>query len=320
MALGNELIVQAAAGDRAAFDMLAEACRPWLFGLCFRLVHDRDTAEDLVQETLVAAFRGLSQLREPASFRPWLGRIAVNACRMHLRRVSAARETAGLAEEPAGPEPASCDAPPAVADALAKIDSVSRRVLILLYADGLSYAEVAETLSLSVSATKSRLHRARERLRKEMLMMVTPEEKIRLGVSPEAPWALRTVLLVEPEDELRTALRDAIAAAGYEVVVLPTGEAALEAARAKRGQLLILDKHCVEPNWVEVLTLLQGDAWARENLPIGVLIDGDERDVFLAWQAGAVVCLTRPFDVDELVGYVNRMERLWPEELRPGLQ
>jgi RNA polymerase sigma-70 factor (ECF subfamily) len=318
MAREDQLVVRAAAGDSAAFDALVEACRPWLFGLCFRLVHDRDTADDLVQETLMAAFRGICQLRDPSSFRPWLGRIAVNTCRMHLRRVSAAGETVALSDAIAAPHSDPCDSTPAVGEALARVDSASRRVLILLYADGLSYAEVAETLSLSIPAAKSRLHRARERLRKEMMTMMTPEEKGRLGVSAEAPWALRTVLLVEPDDELRAPLQEAIAAAGYEVVALPTGEAALEAVKAKRGQMLILDTRCVEPNWVEALTLLQGDAWARENVPVAVLIDRSERDVLLAWQAGVAVCLTRPFHIDELVEYVCRMARLWPEELRPG--
>jgi RNA polymerase sigma-70 factor (ECF subfamily) len=298
--------------------MLAEGCRPWLFGLCFRLVRDREAADDLVQETLLAAFRSLSQLREPASFRPWLSRIAVNACRMHLRRLVSAPETTAPAEVPCQPEHVPWEAPPAVADGLARIGSADRRALRLLYGDGLSYAEMAEVLSLSVSATKSRLHRARERLRKEMLTMMTPQEQIRLGVISETPWTLRTVLLVEPDPGLCGALRDAIAAAGYEVVALPTGEAALDAARERRGQMLILDKRCLEPNWMEVLTLLQGDAWARENLPIAVLVDRNDRDVFLAWHAGAAVCLTRPFDVSELVEYVRRMERLWPDELRPG--
>src|SRR5208337_4962388 len=141
------------------------------------------------------------------------------------------------------------------------------------------------------------LHRARERVRKEMLKMMTPEEKAAVGVTEEAPWALRTVLLVEPETSLRTAIQAALMGAGYEVVVLPTGEAALDAAARRRGQLLILDKHCGAPNWVEVLTLLQVEEWSRENLPIVVLIDppsgaetevkAPRRDILLAWQAGA---------------------------------
>jgi len=147
--------------------------------------------------------------------------------------------------------------------------------------------------------------------------MMSPEEKARLGVCEEAPWALRTILLVEPEESVRASLRDGLTAAGYEVVLLPTGEAALGAAAEHRGQMLILDKHCGEPHWVEVLTLLQVAAWSRENLPVGVLVDpGNQRDLLLAWQAGAVLCLTRPPSTEEVVRYVKRIEKAWAEGWR----
>ena len=146
--------------------------------------------------------------------------------------------------------------------------------------------------------------------------MMDPGQKARLGVTEEAPWALRTILLVEPDEPVRTSLYEGLTAAGYEVVLLPTGEAALAAAAERRAQMLILDKHCGEPNWVEVLTLLQADAWTRENLPVGVLVDGGERDVFLAWQAGAVLCLTRPPATEEVVKYVKGVAQQWAEGWR----
>ena len=312
----RELVSRAAAGDAGAFGALAEGCRPWLLGLCFQLVRDRHAAQDAAQEALVQALRGIAQLRHPERFRAWLSRIAVNVCRMHLRRVpSAAAGPLGPAQ--AGPPgEASQEAPLGVEEALSRISPVQRRILRLFYAEGLSHAEVGDALALSPAAVKSRLHRARERLRKEMLKMMSPEQKARLNIREEAPWALRTILLVEPEESVRESLREGLTAAGYEVVLLPTGEAALQAAAEHRGQMLVLDKHCEEPNWVEVLTLLQADAWARENLPVGVLVDGGERDVFLAWQAGAALCLTRPPSTEELVGYVKRIGKAWAKGWR----
>jgi RNA polymerase sigma-70 factor (ECF subfamily) len=312
----TNLVLQAAAGDREAFGRLAETCRPWLFGLCLRVVRDSCAAEDLVQQALLLAWRDLAQLREPERFRAWLSRIAANVCRMHLRRRLARPAEMPLAEEaPAG----TCEAPDAplgVDQALVGLDLADRRMLTLFYGEGLSHAEVGEVLALSAAAVKSRLHRARERLRKEMLAMMTDEQKTRLDVTEKAPWKLRTILLVEPDSDVRESLRKALTAAGYEVLMLPTGEAALAAVRERRGQLLILDKHCGEPHWIEVLVLLQADAWSRENVPVAVLIDpGSERDVILAWQAGAQLCLTRPPLPDELVGFVKRLERLWPQEL-----
>jgi len=314
----RQLVERAANGDRDAFDALVQSCRPWVFGICLRLVHDSRTAEDLTQDVLLQAFRRLGQLRQPDRFRSWLSRIAVNACRMHLRRLlSRPGEASGVAQALA---PAEMDAPPpfGVDDALTRIDPVSRRVLLLFYSDELSHAEIAEALSLSAAAVKSRLHRAREQLRREMMKTMSKEEKAKLGVPEEKPWALRTVLLVEPEEAIRQPLLAGLQAAGYEVVALPTGEAALEAVKQRRGQMVILDKDCVEPNWVEVLTLLRVDAWSRENVPVAVLVDPDvERDLLLAWQAGAEVCLHRPPEVDRLVGYVTHIAATWGKDLKP---
>jgi len=316
---GPDLIQKARNGDREAFGSLAEACRPWLYGLCFRLVRDQGTAEDLVQETLLRTLRDLPMLRDPRRFRPWLSKIAVNVCRMHLRRLQVRPAELPLAAEESQSLPTGADSPPRVKEALAALDTTSRRVLMLYYGDELSQAEISELLALSPAAVKSRLHRARERIRKEMVAMMSEKQKQKLGVSGKKPWKLRTILLVEPDESVRESLHRALMAAGYKVIALPTGEAALAAAAERKGQLLILDKHCVEPNWIEVLTLLQADSWSRENLPVGVLVDANNaRDRILAWQAGAVLCLTRPPDVQEVVGFVKRLERLWPEEYRPN--
>jgi len=149
--------------------------------------------------------------------------------------------------------------------------------------------------------------------------MMSENQKDRLGIAEGAPWKLRTILLVEPEAAIREPLRKALTAAGYDVETLPTGEAALAAISEGRDQLLILDKHCGEPNWVEVLTLVQVDAWSRENVPVGVLVDPDsQRDRLLAWQAGATFCLTRPPQPREVVDLVARVARLWPDDLGVG--
>jgi RNA polymerase sigma-70 factor (ECF subfamily) len=313
----HELVLLALAGSAEAFDALAERCRPWLYGLCFRLTHDRASAEDLVQETLLLAFRDLKQLRDPDRFRPWLSRVALNVCRMHLRRLAATpQELAGAQSEHTRGH-AEDDSPFGVDQALAQLDVPNRRVLSLFYGEGLSHAEVGELLGLSAAAVKSRLHRVREQLRKEMLSSMTERQKARLGVAEEKPWVLKTILLVEPDEQIRESLREALSTAGYDVVVLPSGEAALAEIAKHRGQMLILDKHCAEPHWIEVLTLVQADAWSRDNVPVTVLVDGGERDTTLAWQAGAQICLTRPPQLAEVVYFVGRVAQLWPQDHAP---
>lgn len=305
------LVRRAVAGDEEAFGDLAERCRPWLYGICFRLVGDGATADDLVQETLVRALRDLTQLREENRFRPWLARVAVNVCRMHLRRVLGAPQ-ALVPESAAGAAEQRNSLEDETSEALLALDRRDRRLLALFYGEGLSHRELAEVLSLSASAVKSRLHRSRERLRKEMLAIMSEEERERLGVADDSEWKLRTILLVEPEEELRGALLAGLREAGYEVKMLPTGEAALQAIERREGQFLILDKHCVEPHWTDVLALVQVDEWSRKNVPVGVLIDPDtRRDLLLAWQCGAQFCLTRPPDIGEVVEMVRRIAEAW---------
>jgi len=313
----TELVLRAQAGDREAFGVLCERCRPWVLGLCLRLLGDRSAAEDAAQEALLLALRDLPQLRDPQRFRGWLGRIAVNVCRMRLRQILAhPAESLDSLEEMRG-SPGDHEELLPVEQALARLDAATRRLLALFYVEGLSQRELAEVLALSETAIKSRLHRARERLGKEMLAMMTKDQRERLGAAEPAQWALRTVLLVAPEEGMRSPLLQALRQAGYEVVMLPTGEAALEAVAQRRGQMLILDKYCVEPHWTEVLLMIQVDAWARENVPVGALVDDSQRDRILAWQGGAMVCLTRPPQAAEVVRFVDRIARLWPEEMHP---
>jgi len=147
---------------------------------------------------------------------------------------------------------------------------------------------------------------------------MSDHEKASLGVPDGEPWMLKTVLLVEPEEGLRGALLAALKAAGYDVAMLPTGEAALEAIDRGEGQFLLLDKHCGEPHWTEALALVQLAAHRGRNVPVGVFVDPEsERDVFLAWQCGAEFCLTRPPEIAEVVEMVRRVEKLWLEERRP---
>lgn len=318
------LVNKAKAGDQTAFDVLAEVCRPWLYGLCVRLVHDRSTAEDLVQESLLRAYRDLPQLRDPARFRAWLTRVAVNACRMHLRR------RLGLPEEILDGDPVAMQAVDQgendeplvdIAQALSDLDQTNCQIVLLFYDEELSHAEIAEVMSLSAAAVKSRLYRAREALRKEMLAMMSAEQKHKLGVGEEKPWELKTVLLVEPDATLRESIRAALVQAKYEVVVLPNGEIVLQAAQQHRGQMLILDEECSAPPWLEVVTLLRGDEWSRENLPVGLLVSKhgennpeDQRKVILAWHAGVQLILTKPVDMKELVSFVNAIAAKWVQE------
>jgi RNA polymerase sigma-70 factor (ECF subfamily) len=141
-------------------------------------------AEDVTQEAFVSAWRNISSFRGEA-FRPWLLRIAANLCRDELRR-RGRRPSASLdsALEAGVPEPPDEDPPPdesAVASelrgrleaALQQLPEDQRTALVLCDIQGLDYGEIAVVMRTSLGTVKSRIARARLKMRE--LMQREPE-------------------------------------------------------------------------------------------------------------------------------------------------
>ncbi|GAB4210769.1 MAG: RNA polymerase sigma factor RpoE [Roseiflexaceae bacterium] len=133
-----------------------------------RLVSDRETAEDLCQETFIKALRGWETRDPQASVTAWLYRIATNTAYDHLRRRRRIRFTPlNDTDNPSfedSPEGRVGEQEP-VRDALAQLPPMYRLPLVLHSCDGHSTQEIADALGCSNSAVKTRLFRARERFR-----------------------------------------------------------------------------------------------------------------------------------------------------------
>jgi RNA polymerase sigma-70 factor (TIGR02960 family) len=189
------LLRRARAGDEAAFGQLADAYRRELQVHCYRILGSVQDAEDLVQETLLAAWRGLDGFEGRASLRSWLYRIATNRCLNALReRGRRPPEPPAIAPEPPEPtrrrdpiwlEPypdallegvpdqshdpdARYEAREAIGLAfvagLQRLPPRQRAVLVLRDVLGFRAAEVAETLGVTEASVTSALHRARSAL------------------------------------------------------------------------------------------------------------------------------------------------------------
>jgi RNA polymerase sigma factor (sigma-70 family) len=163
-----ELIGAALAGDTAAFAELAESHRPRLRLLALRVVDDSEEAEDVVQEALLHAYLGLTQLRDPERFGGWLGAIVLNIARMTLRRRGAYQRALARAGVETLRGPDDFDTVDRVRESIALLPSRDREVVALHYVDGLSCEEVGALLGVSPGAVRVRLHRARARLRNEL--------------------------------------------------------------------------------------------------------------------------------------------------------
>jgi RNA polymerase sigma-70 factor (ECF subfamily) len=178
------LLDAARRGDLAAFNQLVHAYQGLVYNVCLRMLGQPGPAEDAAQEAFLAAWRNLGRLRGER-FRPWLLRIAANACTDELRRRgrkgAASLDTAldaGLPhpEDPApSPEAASLDAElrGRIESALRLLPSDQRLAVVLRDVQGLDYEEVASVMKTSLGTVKSRINRGRAKLRE--LLLAQPE-------------------------------------------------------------------------------------------------------------------------------------------------
>jgi RNA polymerase sigma-70 factor (ECF subfamily) len=161
----EDLIAEARAGDLDAFAELVRRYERRVRSVLARFLGDERDVEEAAQDVFVQAWRSLSRYRGEAALFTWLYRIAVNEALMRARRrqlpISELDETAGTAPEPDVGEGWLLGRVRALPDAL-------RLPLVLRDLEGLSNQEVADVLDLSVAATKSRIHRARLRIRAEL--------------------------------------------------------------------------------------------------------------------------------------------------------
>lgn len=166
----NNLIKAAQAGDSAAFDRLVERHRAQIYRLMVRVCHHPDDAEEVAFEAFGRAYEKLEQFEGRSSFISWLGRISTNLCLR--RRQKNELQTVPLEESLDSP---SEDSPERqairhemhciVQAAVASLPEPDQSILRLRDIEGLSGAETATRLNLSLPAVKARLHRARNTLR-----------------------------------------------------------------------------------------------------------------------------------------------------------
>lgn len=172
----ERLIEQCRTGRRDVFETLVRRYEKPLYNYIRRMVSSAPDAEDLFQETFLRVYKHLEKFRTDAVFRPWLYRIATNACRDHLRRrrrrptvsLDAPGQADGVAlvDRTASPtaNPSQLAGESELAERLAAaVDALPvkhRAVFLMARYDGMAYDEIARALRIPVGTVKSRMNKA----------------------------------------------------------------------------------------------------------------------------------------------------------------
>ena len=148
--------------DKERFVSEIDAHSGMMYRVAWSILRNDDDCKDALQEAALKAWEKRDTLREPSYFRTWITRILINACYETQRK---RRRLVSLDSIPDVPVSAPDPTP---IEALAALPEKLRLPLVLVFSEGMTYAEAAETLRLPVATVRGRIHRGRERLRKEL--------------------------------------------------------------------------------------------------------------------------------------------------------
>jgi RNA polymerase sigma-70 factor (ECF subfamily) len=191
----EELIRRCQRGDKLAVEALIRRYQNYVFRLSYLVMRNEQDAEDMTQETFIRAFRALPrfEIRKGVSFEAWLYRIAVNCCRSRMRRKwyqvlpwpDPAPQLVSEPEEQPDRLALQSEQRDEMLQAIDSLGSKHRLVVILRYYAGLSNEEIAQTLNIPSGTVRSRLHTARQRLKK--LLSEREERESRTASKRVAP-------------------------------------------------------------------------------------------------------------------------------------
>ncbi len=180
----RDLLTRIRAGDRAACEDCVRLHAPGIYRLALRLMRDEAEAEDVMQETFLNAFKAIDQFDGRSGLRTWLYRIAYNAAMMRLRRPRREFVTVEAASEPEEGTPVprelydwssvpeqemeKAELRAEMEKAIEDLPEKLKAVFVMRELEELSTEETAEALGVKLEVVKTRLHRARLRLRERL--------------------------------------------------------------------------------------------------------------------------------------------------------
>lgn len=165
------LIAAAQQGDAQAYSELIDRYKDALFRHCFWVVRNEDAAEDMAQETFIAAYYNLHSYNPRYRFATWLFKIGTNKCLNYLRaqsRTVQASDAVLAAIASSGQTPAQQAMDTELHAAVQRLSPRYQAVISLHYWQGLSYADTAMVMGAPINSVRVWLKRAKQQLRKEI--------------------------------------------------------------------------------------------------------------------------------------------------------
>jgi len=178
-------VLRLKANEDAAYDELVRTYNASIFHVAYRMLGDSAEASDVVQEIFIKVFRNIGSFKGEAALKTWIFRIALSEILNRLRwwKSRHRSSTVSLDDSPAngheyhvadsGPSPEeileSKEKEMAIQEALGKLSSEHRSIIVLRDIEGFSYTEIADVLGISMGTVKSRLARGREDLKKSLI-------------------------------------------------------------------------------------------------------------------------------------------------------
>lgn len=161
------LVRHCLAGNQPAMLALVERFRGQVFGLCYRMLGQRQDAEDAAQETFVRVLKNLHRWDQARDFQPWLLAIAGNRCRTALaarrRRPTTEAAVEWIADDAPDQRPAQ-NLAEEVRLALSELRPEYRQAFLLFHEQELAYGQIAEAMKVPLGTIKTWVHRARKEL------------------------------------------------------------------------------------------------------------------------------------------------------------
>jgi len=153
-------------GDRRAFKRLYDRWHPRLLRFAFRLTHNKEDAQDVMQDAAMTIAKSIHRLENPASFGPWAYTIVRRRAHDHIdNAVRQRRLKAKLATASAPDQVEDTDRNLALKQALESLSADDRALLTLFYIDGMTGPELSAAMGAPIGTIKSRLFAARSRLK-----------------------------------------------------------------------------------------------------------------------------------------------------------